>query len=157
MDNNVWMLISGSIKTATDSLWNPCYQMTTYDLKVDEGIEREVLLDNLDDLEKKTAELRSLICPHVPDGDSDTVSRLATADAEIAADQAFDRARKVAAPNPAESKKFAQPDRCYRGIPSCGIAGHYCSRSCELSAQYDEPYPVIYNDDRARKVGLPWR
>lgn len=45
------------------------------------------------------------------------------------------------APNP-----YALPDRCYRDVPECGVNGWYCSRSCELAAQYGEPYPAIFTE-----------
>lgn len=140
MDNNVSMLIEGMIVNAKDALWTPWYQLTTFDLKISEGVQQDMMLKKLDALDKRSAELRELISPQSrgwcvyenedryriarfcgvqPIGaqeytqvdaeaaasrlnamkdhynpatpDSDTVSRLAAADAEIAADQDFDR------------------------------------------------------------------
>ena len=146
MDDNVSMLIEGMIVNAKDALWTPYYQLTNFDLEVSEGVQRDMMLAKLDALDKRSAELRELISPHVPDNDesrgwyvyknenryqiarfcgvqplgaqkytqvdaeaaasrlnamkdhynpatpdNDTVSRLAAADAEIAADQDFDK------------------------------------------------------------------
>lgn len=93
MDDRVSMLIEGAIETASDSLWSPRYQMKVFGLRADEGAQQEMMLEKLDRLDEKSAELRRLILGPVPE--SDTVSRLAAADAEIAADQAFDKARKA--------------------------------------------------------------
>lgn len=93
MDDRVSMLIEGALMTARDSLWAPCYQMETFGLRADEGVQKEMMLEKLDRLDEKSATLRRLILGPVPE--SDTVSRLAAADAEIAADQAFDKARRA--------------------------------------------------------------
>jgi hypothetical protein len=49
---------------------------------------------------------------------------------------------------PLDDPHLAYPDRCYREDERCGQklrSGDtwYCSRSCELAAQYGEPYPLI--------------
>ena len=97
MDDNVSMLIEGMIVNAKDALWSPYYQLTHFDLEASEGVQRDMMLEKLDALDKRSAELRELIStprwmhynPATPD--NDTVSRLAAADAEIAADQDFDK------------------------------------------------------------------
>lgn len=49
----------------------------------------------------------------------------------------------------------AHPDFCYQGIPQCGIAGRFCSRSCEKASQYRTSQPAT--DEMPLRSIYEWR
>ena len=61
MTSNEAMLIEGAITTSREALWSPIYQLGRLGLKVDEGVQRTMLLEQLDSLDGRIAELRGLV------------------------------------------------------------------------------------------------